>query len=126
MRKIILITTLLLIAFIGKAQTINGVPVKDIDVDYMAIVSVNKFMSTKVNVRLEFGQRTKMFAQKKTAYLLDENGKTITFLSHIDAINYFSQHGYSVHSTYAVAVGNTAHHYALLINDRRSKLKYAE
>jgi len=54
----IILTILLLLAMKSTAHTVNDVPIKDIDVEYMQIVGTQKLLSTKVTIELDFGQTT--------------------------------------------------------------------
>ena len=52
MKKLLFV---LAFAFIGKqvfSQTVNDVPIKDIDVAYVQIVGYSKLMSTKLNIQI--------------------------------------------------------------------------
>jgi hypothetical protein len=98
-----------------KAQTVNDVPLKDIDVDYVEIVGSSKAFSTKLNINLDFGQHTKMFSTGKESKVKDENGKQLEFNSMIDALNFMSANGFEFVSSYAVTAdgGQSVYHYLL-------------
>lgn len=102
--------------FIGIAafsQTVNDVPIKDIDVEYIQIVGTSRLFSTKVNIQIDFGQRNKVFFSKDTR-IVDENGKNVIFNSMIDALNFMSKTGYEFVQAYAFAVGNeNVYHYLM-------------
>ena len=61
MNKLISLIAINLVSFRLIAQTVNDVPIKDIDVEYVQIVGAAKFFSTKVVIGIDFGQRTKFF-----------------------------------------------------------------
>ncbi len=113
--KNFLIAGLLMAAFSGHAQTVNDVPLKDIDVDYVQIVGTTKFMSNKVNVNIDFGQKTKFFAgSDKETVLKDADGKRIEFNSMIDALNFMSNNGYEYEDAYVITTQNqNVYHYVL-------------
>lgn len=114
MKKIFVLLALLAGALSMKAQTVNGILIKDIDSDYMQIVGTAKFMSTKLSILLDFGQNTKLFSGGKETIVKDENGKNMEFNSMVDALNFFSKHGYEFASAYVVTVGNqNVYHYLL-------------
>ena len=95
------------------SQTVNGVPIKDIDVDYMQIVGTSRFMSNKVTIEIDFGQQNKYWSAKDTK-VKDENGKLMKFNSIIDALNFFSKNGYEFVTAYAFAVDNqNVYHYLM-------------
>jgi len=112
--KIIFILTLLFFLFqMTFAQTVNGVPMDSIKTDYVEIVGTEKFLSTKMNVEIDFGQRQKYWTQKDTR-LVDESGKSLELNSMIDALNFMSKHGYSFVDAYIVTKdGINVYHYLL-------------
>lgn len=96
------------------AQSVNDVPLKEIDVDYVQIVGTSKMMSTKLNINLDFGQQTKFFSSGKESQVKDENGKAVEFNSMIDALNFMSRNGFEFLNAYAVTVsGQNVYHYIL-------------
>jgi hypothetical protein len=95
------------------SQTVNGIPLKDIDVNYIQIVGTSKMMSTKITIALHFGQQDKLWSNKDTQ-LKDENGAVLVFNSMIDALNYLSNHGYEFEAAYAITISNqNIYHYLL-------------
>ncbi len=122
MRKIFLITTLAIISFSLKAQTVNDIPIKDIDVEYVQIVGTSKLFSTKLTIQIDFGQRTKLFSLGKETIVKDEDGKTLEFNSMIDALNFMSKNGFEFVNAYAITVSNqNVYHY--LLRNRKNKTK---
>jgi hypothetical protein len=96
------------------SQTINGTPIKDLDVDYVQIVGTSKPFSRKITIQIDFGQHVKFFATTKETRLLDENGKPLIFNSMIDALNFMSKNGYEFVQAYVITVGNSnIYHYLL-------------
>ncbi len=95
------------------AQTVNGVPMDSINTDYVEIVGTEKFLSTKMNIQIDFGQQQKFFTQKDTR-LMDENGKNLDLNSMIDALNFMYKHGYAFVTAYTVNKENViTYHYLL-------------
>lgn len=95
------------------SQTVNDIPIKDIDVDYIQIVGTAKLMSNKVTVEIDFGQENKYWSAKDTQ-VKDENGKLVNFNSMIDALNFLSKNGYEFVNAYAITVSNqNVYHYML-------------
>lgn len=96
------------------SQTVNDVPLKDIDVEYVQIVGTQKLMSTKVIIQIDFGQRTKLFSLGKETVLKDEQGKPLDFNSMIDALNFMSENGFEFVSAYTITVNNqNVYHYIM-------------
>ncbi|WP_267406422.1 MULTISPECIES: hypothetical protein [unclassified Chryseobacterium] len=117
--KKIFIAALLGFAGLAFSQTVNNVPIKDIDVEYVQIVGYERLFSNKIDVDLDFGQNTKFFSGKNDLIILDDKGKVVKFNSMTDALNFMSANGYSLQQVYTVKnTGNdaTAVHYILRKN----------
>ena len=82
------------------SQTVNDVPIKDINVDYVQIIGTGRGLSTKLTVRLDFGQDTKSFSLKNGLKIKDERGIAVKFNSMIDALNFMSSNGYEFQFAY--------------------------
>lgn len=95
------------------AQSINGVPLDSIDVEYVQIVGTSKLFSNKVTIQIDFGQEDKVWVQKDTQ-IKGKNGELLVFNSKIDALNFMSANGYLYVDDYAITMGNTnVYHYLL-------------
>ncbi|MCW3161253.1 hypothetical protein [Chryseobacterium oryctis] len=96
--------TFSLIAFASFAfsQTVNDVPIKDIDVEYVQIIGTGRSLSTKVNVEIDFGQETKSISFKNGTSIKDEKGRNMKFNSMMDALNFMSANGYSFQFAYTM------------------------
>lgn len=93
MKKLLL--TFCLSAFLlgsGHSQTVNDVPLSEIDVDYIQIIGTDRMMSNRVTVRLDFGQLNRVWV--RDTVIRDGNGNLVVFNSMIDALNFMSRHGY--------------------------------
>jgi hypothetical protein len=98
--KKILILSLVGLASYSMAQTVNDIPIKDIDVDYVQIIGTGRSLSTKVDIEIDFGQETKSISFKNGTSIKDEKGKNIKFNSMMDALNFMSSNGYSFQFAY--------------------------
>jgi hypothetical protein len=105
MKKVLLLTAMLL-SGMAYSQTVNGVALKDLNVDYVMIVGQGKVFSNKVNIEIDFGQATSIWKGGKEMKLLDENGKKVELNSMIDALNFMSAAGYEFVNAYAITVDN--------------------
>lgn len=95
------------------SQTVNDIPIKEIDVDYIQIVGTSKLLSNKVTIEIDFGQENKYWSNKDTQ-VKDENGKLVVFNSMIDALNFLSNNGYEFVDAYTITVSNqNVYHYLL-------------
>ena len=122
MKKIILLSLIVVSAFTLNAQTVNDTPVKDLDVDYVQIVGTSKFLSTKLTIQIDFGQKTKFFSSYKETIVKDEEGKALDFNSMIDALNFMSKNGFEFVNAYAISAGDQrVYHY--LLRNKKNKTK---
>jgi hypothetical protein len=103
MKKLISLTFCL--AFFGLAnsfsQTINDIPIKEIDIEYIQIVGSGNFRVGKVGVRIDFGNENKYLSTKEIR-IKDENGDLLEFNSMIDALNFLSKNGYEFIDSYTI------------------------
>lgn len=72
---------------------------------YCELLGQSRFMSTKVNVSVDFGQETSFWKQYSDQFLVDENGEKIKFNSMVDAMNYMGRLGWEFEQAYVVTVG---------------------
>ena len=115
MNKLELKLTLILSFYsaLGFGQTVNGIPMNEIDVEYVQIVGTGKIFSNKVTIEIDFGQENKVFNNKDTQ-IIDKNVKLVAFNSMIDALNFMSANGYEFVTAYAVTISNqNVYHYLL-------------
>ena len=107
MKNRVLAGLLLLIVGSAFGQTVNGVPLKEIQSEYVQIIGSGKFLSEKVNIELDFGQKTSAWTKKDTQ-LLDSLGQKIELNSMIDALNFMASNGYELTQAYAFAVAGSS------------------
>ena len=94
MKKIILFAaTFFLFNLCVQSQTVNDIPIKDLDVEYVQIVGTSKFLSSKINIELDFGWQNKFWTNKEYQ-VKDAEGKKIDFNSMIDASNFMTKNGF--------------------------------
>ncbi|EKD94639.1 MAG: hypothetical protein ACD_25C00271G0001 [uncultured bacterium] len=84
---------------------------------YCEIIGIEKLMSNKVTVRIDFGQNTK-FAEDTR--LRDESGNVIVFNSMVDAMNWMGGQGWEFVQAYVVSVaqGSNVFHWLLKLNTK--------
>lgn len=79
----------------------------------MQIVGTSKFLSTKLTIKLDFGQYDKLFSSKEYQ-VKDADGKCMEFNSMIDALNFMTKNGFEFVQAYAINVSNqNVYHYLL-------------
>jgi hypothetical protein len=69
---------------------------------YCELVGEGKFLSLKLNVRVDFGYNVEW----KEKHLRGEDGKKITFTSMVDAMNYMGKMGWEFVQAYVVTSGS--------------------
>lgn len=69
---------------------------------YCELVGIQKMLSAKVNVSVDFGQQSGF----KDNRLVDESGQVITFNSMVDALNYMSKLGWKFEQAYVITSGS--------------------
>ena len=116
MKKTISITLILIFLGLSQvfSQTINGIPLKEVDVEFVQIVGTAKLLSTQLNIQIDFGQRTKLFTANKETILRDEQGNPLVLNSMVDALNFMSQNGYDFLNAYALTMGSQNVYHFLL------------
>jgi hypothetical protein len=112
--KKVLVFALLALSATTFGQTVNGVPLKDINVEYVQIVGTGRgAWGEKTKIDINFGQKLKFFTQKDTE-LRDENGKEFILNSMVDALNFMSENNYEFVTAYTVTVLNSNVYHFLL------------
>jgi hypothetical protein len=108
----ILLTIIVQTSYLN-AQSVNGIPIKDINVPFIQIVGRSNITGTRVTVEIDFGQESEYFSTDDTR-IVDENGKNLKFNSMIDALNFFSKNGYDYRDAYTLTRGSTDVYHFLL------------
>jgi len=113
MKKVYLILFSIFLATNIYAQTVNDIPIEELEMEYIQIVGQAKFLSSKIKVKVDFGQQSDFFTGTNVA-IKDVEGKTVSFNSMIDALNFMSASGYDFISSYVITVSNqNVYHYLL-------------
>ena len=99
MKKLLLTLIITISALAAKSQTVNGISLDKIDATYIDIVEYRKFVSNKVNILLDYGQRSHILYNEEQ-FVKDENGKDMEFNSIIDALNFLSTYGFEYIDSY--------------------------
>jgi hypothetical protein len=101
------------------AQTVNGVPIQDINAKYIEIVGAERTLSKKMNIEIEFGQEGKLIGSKNTK-VEDENGERVLFNSMVSALNFMDENGYKYLDSYITKYkDNSTYHYILIRKDEK-------
>lgn len=115
MKKILFVSILTLLGAVNAdSQTVNDIPIRDIDVNYVQIVGTSRLLSNKLTIEIDFGQENKLFSSDKDTRVKDVNGKNMVFNSMIDALNFMTKNGYEFVQAYALTLSNqNIYHYLL-------------
>jgi hypothetical protein len=91
----------LLSGFCSNAQRIDGIPISEIDKEYLQIIGVQKFLKTKWRIYVDMGQESKIrpFTTNESV-ITDKDGNIVDFNSMIDALNFMSKNGYEYLDSY--------------------------
>lgn len=112
--SLFLMTTVLSIAsFTLSAQTVNDIPIEEIDATYIELIISPEPFSTKFTVLVDFGQSSKVLSNKSQV-IKNDQGESIVFNSVIDGLNFFDKLGYDLIEVYMVDVGDRKLHRFLL------------
>jgi hypothetical protein len=102
------------------AQTVNDIPVKDINVEYIQIVGTPKGgLSNKQRIVLDFGTSNKLISSEQVRTIRDSSGKTVVFDSMIDALNFMTSNGYDFVQAYTTSLSNNQHAYHYLLRKKK-------
>ena len=95
MKKIIILSFLFfLIQLSAYSQTVNDIPIKDINTEYVQIIGMpGKVFSNKIQIVIDFGQKQSTAFDRKNI-IRDSDGKKLDFNSMIDALNFLNDNGY--------------------------------
>ena len=96
------------------AQSINGVNLAEINKEFVTLVGVNKLMSSKMILAVDYGQEMNIFKAKQTSVILDKDGKPVVLNSMTDGLNFMFENGYEFVSNYILTTGNGAVYYYIL------------
>jgi hypothetical protein len=99
MKKIFIIA-LLLVSFSGFAQDTTKVE------QYCRLVAINKLLSNKVNIDVDFGQERKFFTDNRLRD--EETGKVKKFNTVTDALNYLGSQGWILVNAFPVVEGSSS------------------
>lgn len=102
-----------LVSLQSYSQTVNDVPVSQLDADYIQIVGTQKLLSTQVTIQIDYGQRDKVWKASDTQ-VKDAEGRLVVLNSMIDALNFMSENGYEFVDAYVITISNqNVYHYMM-------------
>jgi hypothetical protein len=103
----------------ANAQSVNDIPLKDLNAEYVQIVGTSKPLTNKITVEIDFGQETKSFPTDKEVKIKDANGKNMLFNSMVDALNFLAKNGYEFVQAYALNMSNSQNTYHYILRKKK-------
>jgi hypothetical protein len=95
--KIILFLSFFILPSLSFAQTINTIPLKELDTEYLEMIPYRKpFVGSKIFMLIDFGQMIENVARPESRRVKDENGKDMVFNSDMDCLNFMLKYGYEL------------------------------
>jgi hypothetical protein len=119
MKQVILVFAVLFSLQSFAQVSVNGVNINELEhVKYVELVAVGRLLSNKVTISVDYGQARTVFRRQT---IRNKDGKSISFNSIIDALNFMENNGWTYVNNYAItAEGNNESHYLL---KRKEKTK---
>ena len=123
MKQVIFLLALLICSS-SYTQTLNGIPVEELDVKYIQIVGQSKLLKVfEVTIYVNYGQIGSIKdSQKGKGLMLTKDGKQMTFNGMMDAVNFFSNYGYELEFAYPISIPNSGrvYHYIMYKKDAQN------
>lgn len=81
---------------------------------FCELVGNAKFMSTKIVVTVDFGQKVQFWSGSAKQYLVNDEGEKLEFNSMVDAMNYMGKRNWKFEQAYVVTASNQSVYHWLL------------
>jgi hypothetical protein len=93
-KSTLFITFCFLITTSAFSQTVNGIPLKELNAhaEYIRVSEKQIYLSKKINIDIDYGQSYRI----KNIRVLDGNGNPMEFNSMIEVLNFMSSLGYEL------------------------------
>ena len=120
MKRLILVIGFVFLFFIPNFSQVfvGDVDINKLDIKDCEIVGQRKFLSDKVKVTVDYGQRKRDLWKSK---IKDENGKTMSFLGIIDALNFMNKNGWEYADSFVISHKEKLVYHYLLRKKKESK-----
>ncbi|MBW6479799.1 MAG: hypothetical protein K0B37_10245 [Bacteroidales bacterium] len=104
-KALIALTLIFTLGFVNifQAQT-NEIAVDTVKYLYCELMGIQKILSNKVTVTVDFGEERKFFQDSRMRD--EETGKVQSFNSMVDALNYMGEKGWEFVQAYVVTSGS--------------------
>lgn len=98
-------------SFTSAQVFVNDVNINELNIDYVQLVGQAKFLSLDIIVSVDYGQERKLF---KTQMIKDGSGRSYSFNSMVDALNFMAANGWEYVNSYPITTGDQlVYHYLL-------------
>ncbi|MDG2372423.1 MAG: hypothetical protein P8L83_07385 [Flavobacteriaceae bacterium] len=98
--KNLLFLLIILTSIFSYSQTVNGIPISELDAKYIRINSVAKILKPfQVKVFLDYGQISR-FKDIKKGKVMDDDGKMYVFNGTMGVVNLLVDNGYRISHIY--------------------------
>lgn len=99
-----------------RSQTVNNIPLREIQAEYVEMTVIPKAFSSKKNILIDYGQVTGFSLAPKEAALRDSDGKYIDFASPMEALNFIAKNGFELITAFSPPTENSTWRIYLLRN----------
>ena len=83
------------------AQSINGIALKDLEVEYLEIIGEDKSLSPRQNIGFDYGQeKYSALHPYRNTRVTDANGQEMQFIYMVEALNFMAKNGFELVQAY--------------------------
>lgn len=102
---------ILVFGFIGKAQEVNNIPLKEIQAKYVQIQIIPRTLFEKAYVSVDYGQLDERYSNKefKNITMLKRDNSEMEFFSYLALLNFFYDNGFKLIESYQDIETNSSH-----------------
>lgn len=115
MRKILIALFFILVVGVlsGSSQSINNVPIREINLKYLEVIVNYNSNGAFSGFTLDLGKENRIFTSRDLV-LRDANGMVLKFGSITDILNFFDKNGFVLNQTYTIG-GNGSQSFCHLV-----------
>ena len=123
MKTYISLFFILVVGFVGKAQEVNNIPLKEIQAKYIQIQIIPRTLFEKAYVSVDYGQLDERYSNKefKNKTMLIRDNSEMEFFSYLALLNFFYDNGFKLIETYQDIETNSSHE--VIANSRKYLLE---
>lgn len=107
------------------SQTVNSIPIKDLNVEYIRIEEFGLVFSNGCYVELDYGQ-VRLSNVTKSHKILDDSGKVMHFNSILEALNLMDKIGYEYINSNIVSLDSSSCKNQFLLRRKRVELSISD